>query len=112
MRLTAMVLTEVGGRSCEVKMTLPLVARIAFLRNMFVAEATTTLDGKVGARFWDAVDEGLKKIRESQNCDAIKISQVFARILDNDRANYKDLDVGEEDLDVLADVDIKANQDF
>jgi len=38
--------------------------------------------------------------------------RVFARILDNDRANYKDLDVGEEDLDVLADVDVEANQDF
>ncbi|THV05528.1 hypothetical protein K435DRAFT_961029 [Dendrothele bispora CBS 962.96] len=109
MRLTATVITEVGGRSCEVKMTIPLVARIAFLRNMYVAEAIKTLDGKVGGHFWDVVDKGLQKIRDSQNCDAVKISQVFGRILDDDRVKYQDLEAGEENLDELAEVDVEVD---
>ncbi|THU98450.1 hypothetical protein K435DRAFT_795733 [Dendrothele bispora CBS 962.96] len=38
-----------------------------------------------------------------------KISQVFGRILDDDRVKYQDLDAGEENLDELAEVDVEAD---
>ncbi|KAF5359933.1 hypothetical protein D9758_013978 [Tetrapyrgos nigripes] len=110
--LTTAITNEVNGRAAEVKVSLPLVARIAFLRNIFVSEAQQTSDGKVGAGYWDAVDKGLEFIRESHKNNKVQISGVFARILQDDRTKYQSDFTGPmESLDGLEDIAVDIIQD-
>ncbi|KAJ3779773.1 hypothetical protein GGU10DRAFT_197198 [Lentinula aff. detonsa] len=103
-KLTNMLLSEICGASSKLTVTLPRVARVAFLRNQYVCDATIAANGgKVGSGFWDNVDTALRVVRETHKEDSIKITQVFTRILMEDRATYNDFE-SDENLDRLAEV--------
>ncbi|KAJ3859130.1 hypothetical protein EV359DRAFT_86774 [Lentinula novae-zelandiae] len=74
----------IGGKSCAINVCLPLVVRIAFLRGVYVGEATNSETGKPGNNFWNVVDAELQTIREKKGNDPVRISRFFARILKND----------------------------
>ncbi|KAJ3786077.1 hypothetical protein GGU10DRAFT_420696 [Lentinula aff. detonsa] len=97
--LTRKVIVAIGGKSYDLAVSVPLVARIAFLRQVYVHESTKNT-GKAGTDFWKCVDEGLKMIREAKKYDTTKISAVFAKILSNDRNEYDD-QLSPEDIDTL-----------
>ncbi|KAJ3748349.1 hypothetical protein DFH05DRAFT_554001 [Lentinula detonsa] len=60
--LTRAFVTGVGGKGCEITVSLPLVARIAFLHCIYVEEAVKAETGKADADFWKTVDKKLKQV--------------------------------------------------
>ncbi|KAJ3744275.1 hypothetical protein DFH05DRAFT_1460398 [Lentinula detonsa] len=111
-KLTNMLLSEICGASSKLTVTLPRVARVAFLvrdlilmtlRSDTLSAQSISNGGKVGSGFWDNVDTALRVVRETHKEDSIKITQVFTRILMEDRATYNDFE-SDENLDRLAEV--------
>ncbi|KAG5649805.1 hypothetical protein H0H81_001935 [Sphagnurus paluster] len=73
-----------GKIAPKVKPSLQLCAHIAFLRCTFLSMRSS--DGKVPRDFWPkGVDTALETIRTNKKGDAVKISDVFTRILTQDR---------------------------
>ncbi|KAJ3738318.1 hypothetical protein DFH05DRAFT_1517929 [Lentinula detonsa] len=60
--LTRAFVTGVGGKGCGITVSLPLVARIAFLHCIYVEEAVKAETGKADADFWKTVDKKLKQV--------------------------------------------------
>ncbi|THU79420.1 hypothetical protein K435DRAFT_785848 [Dendrothele bispora CBS 962.96] len=103
-KLTQELIESVGGRGCEVTTTLPLVARVAFLRLTYTDKNLLGSDHKAGPSYWDTVDKNLKEIRDDKQNEPKKISQVFTRILQDDREKYRNSNVVDDSLDGLAEV--------
>ncbi|KAJ7712286.1 hypothetical protein B0H16DRAFT_1814402 [Mycena metata] len=77
----------VEGTRCSVNV--PLCARIALMRKTFFKSP--------GAKFWDAVDGTLSKIRTRANGDNKKIAKAFRHILDDDQAKHGSADYRPEE---------------
>ncbi|KAE9387057.1 hypothetical protein BT96DRAFT_1005501 [Gymnopus androsaceus JB14] len=107
--LTRKIIVAVGGKSCDLVASVPLVARIAFLQQVYVHESAKN-GGKAGTDFWKCVDESLKTIREAKKDDTAKISAVFAKILNNDQEVYDD-QLSPEDIDSLVTIAHTVNVD-
>ncbi|KAK0444641.1 uncharacterized protein EV420DRAFT_1574105 [Desarmillaria tabescens] len=82
------IITAVGGKSCDTVVSIPLMARVAFLRNSFALRAGCSTDGKASAGWWDEVDADLKELREKKDNNQMRITVVLRKMLDDDRANY------------------------
>ncbi|KAJ7226207.1 hypothetical protein C8J57DRAFT_1535374 [Mycena rebaudengoi] len=78
----------------DVKVSMEMAARVAYLRYIY----QTLADMKAEARpsFWPEVDKNLKEVREEAMGDEVAISNVFAKILNEDIEVY-----GEVRLDKL-----------
>lgn len=87
--------------------TVPLCARLALLRKVYVESADS--------KFWDKVDARLLLIRNTADGDAHKITKAFDRILKADRNTYGDngtymlLDGDTDAFQTSVDVVIGAN---
>ncbi|KAL1939055.1 hypothetical protein VTO73DRAFT_10315 [Trametes versicolor] len=86
---TIYVLTErvLQGTGCKV--TVPIMARVALMRNIFLKHPDSD--------FWDAIDKRLISVRKKANT-AEKITRAFKAILDKDRNDHGD-DSDEPDVD-------------
>ncbi|KAF8916193.1 hypothetical protein CPB85DRAFT_1432226 [Mucidula mucida] len=87
--LTEKIIDTVTSTGVVVSITLPFVARVAFLRYLYAAKLDESMNGKVPSDFWDCIDAKLVKIREEKK-DAAKITKVFQHALTKDRHRFGD----------------------
>lgn len=81
-RLTANVF-----KAAKIVVTVPMCARIAFLRLIYIGKPDA------GEKFWSIADDNLKDFRAKFSNDQRKISSKFAKILTQDRQVYGDVDI-------------------
>ncbi|EPQ53883.1 hypothetical protein GLOTRDRAFT_139378 [Gloeophyllum trabeum ATCC 11539] len=74
-------------KAAKIVITVPMCARVAFLRLIYVGQPDA------GDKYWDSADEKLKDFRVKLSNDPKKISSKFAKILSQDRQVYGDVDV-------------------
>ncbi|SJL14696.1 uncharacterized protein ARMOST_18162 [Armillaria ostoyae] len=68
------IIAAVGGKSCDAVVSIPLMARVAFLRNSFALCAGHSTDVKAGAGWWDGVDADLKELREKKDNNQLRLT--------------------------------------
>ncbi|PPQ96650.1 hypothetical protein CVT26_010632 [Gymnopilus dilepis] len=76
--------------------TVQLCARVALMRSVYVASGG-------GEKYWNAIDNRLKFIRETAGGSPSRVAKAFKQILQNDRARYG----ADEDYEIR---DVVANE--
>ncbi|KAJ7083338.1 hypothetical protein B0H15DRAFT_1024163 [Mycena belliarum] len=71
----------------ELKVSLEMCARFAFVRESYVALVKDSTTGKP-VDFWKELDKDLGRMREAKNNDPVRISQLLSDSLADDRRKY------------------------
>ncbi|SJL05028.1 uncharacterized protein ARMOST_08400 [Armillaria ostoyae] len=103
------IIAAVGGKSCDAVVSIPLMARVAFLRNSFALCAGHSTDGKAGAGWWDGVDADLKELREKKDNNQLRITAVLRKMLDDDGVNYGNISSAVDLSNYPADAQVVAD---
>ncbi|KAK7471308.1 hypothetical protein VKT23_002717 [Stygiomarasmius scandens] len=89
--LAQQVIHAIGGKSCDVEVSIPFCARVVLVRKVYRRLAKKTVNGKVAENFWKEVDSELEAVRTSKNNDKVKISRAMAKVLEDDCNLYGQL---------------------
>ncbi|KAJ7703505.1 hypothetical protein B0H17DRAFT_1127140 [Mycena rosella] len=89
--LCQQVLNLSFNKQKDVKVSLEMCGRFAFLRDTYVTLSATPTPSKVvkaTTDFWGSVDKDLKNMRAAKSNDEARISQVIGDILADDKKKY------------------------
>jgi len=83
-------IVNLAKKHVTIELSLPLAARVAFLRSVYLHKRGTNEDVEPSdvKKYWESVDGKLKSMREDKKDDAERISRCFGRYLKTDRKIY------------------------
>ncbi|KAI0799576.1 hypothetical protein BC629DRAFT_1496916 [Irpex lacteus] len=81
-RWNIVTLGEKVVRKSNLKLCGPVFGRLALMRAVYATGTNT------GAKYWDALDVFLQKIRTAAKHDDAAVQKAFASLMDTDRASY------------------------